>query len=194
MRKWGLLNNPVVWPNLRDSKREKQEEMCELLDTKTRQKWVYHTCSEYQVVASFQTKCLNKKHLVTLIWEGGENSPLNFPLDIYRAFALILSLKEAKPATGRKRLHCNVSVCVVRAGGRQLALNLKHHFARRSRFQGRYEHIPTWLWIGRLEQKNVIYPPLFSTRHLIFFTSSGQFLFNLTTQITLIPLSLYLWY
>lgn len=64
---------------------------------------------------------------------------------ISHSVALIFLLKEAKPATGRKHLHCNVWLgCVVRVGGRQLVLNFMNIMSLHS-VQGFRGVTPTFL-------------------------------------------------
>ena len=115
----------------REEQREEQEQMCVLVllllavvggwrravRSKTHA-WEHHTCPEYQVVTgwTFLIKCPNRKKLRSL-WSERLRKTTQFAClsHISHSVGLIWLLKEAKPATGRKRLHCNVClgyVCV----------------------------------------------------------------------------------
>ena len=64
-----------------------------------------------------KVRCFNEESTqriaVTLIGEAGKTAQFACLFHTSHSFALILLLKEAKPATGRKRLHCNVCLgCV----------------------------------------------------------------------------------
>lgn len=74
-----------------------------------------HTCDGGQVVNSFLIKSPTKEMWSeTCRYETQQNETVYFSLSYISLFcSLILLLKEAKPATGRKRLHCNVCLgCV----------------------------------------------------------------------------------
>lgn len=165
MRKWGLLNCPVVWLNLKNRDR-KRASVCigggwrAVRDKTDSEGSTPAVTIRWQPVTLFDRNVqIGKCGHCDL--RGRENSAVFF-LHSNISFSFSYHASKRVWTSNRKEAfalqcvpcRCAYGVWVMQVGGKQLVLNLKHHaFVPCSRFQGvMCTFLTTWMWREHSEQ------------------------------------------